>query len=224
MGEMSTRAKPVAGEFALSAAERSAIAKHLQSSVRSEPRPAAPTTARVVPPPRPWPSVKPRKCTANELPAYRHREELLATVRAARVTLVRGATGCGKSTQLPRLMLLEAAAAGTPCAIVVAQPRRLAAMALAERVASELGEGVGGVCGYRVRGDARASAETALTYVTTGVLLRLLEEDAALQGFSHVVVDEVRPSHGHCECGRRRASLPRLHSLSPPPGVRAEGS
>ncbi|EOD08542.1 hypothetical protein EMIHUDRAFT_46639, partial [Emiliania huxleyi CCMP1516] len=129
--------------------------------------------------------------TANELPAYRHREELLATVRAARVTLVRGATGCGKSTQLPRLLLLEAATAGTPCAIVVAQPRRLAAMALAERVASELGEGVGGVCGYRVRGDARASAETALTYVTTGVLLRLLEEDAALQGFSHVVVDEV---------------------------------
>ena len=153
MGEMSTRAKPVAGEFALSAAERSAIAKHLQSSVRSEPRPAAPTTARVVPPPRPWPSVKPRKCTANELPAYRHREELLATVRAARVTLVRGATGCGKSTQLPRLLLLEAATAGTPCAIVVAQPRRLAAMALAERVASELGEGVGGVCGYRVRGE-----------------------------------------------------------------------
>ena len=89
--------------------------------------------------------MKPRKCTANELPAYRHREELLATVRAARVTLVRGATGCGKSTQLPRLLLLEAAAAGTPCAIVVAQPRRLAAMALAERVASELGEGVGGL-------------------------------------------------------------------------------
>ena len=113
-------------------------------------------------------------------------------MRKSKVALIRGATGCGKSTQLPKFLLHEAATAATGCSIVVTQPRRLAAMALADRVASELGETeVGGLCGYRIRGEARVSARTALTFVTTGLMLRQLESDPLLERVSHVIVDEV---------------------------------
>ena len=84
------------------------------------------------------------------LPMVVHADEVLGVVRDHPVCLVRGATGCGKSTQLPSLLVADAAARGEPCRMVVAQPRRLAAMALAERVANELGDlkGAGRVCGY----------------------------------------------------------------------------
>jgi hypothetical protein len=108
------------------------------------------------------------------------------------VTLIRGATGCGKSTQLPKLLLLQAAETKTAASIVVAQPRRLAAMALAERVSSELGEdGCGGLVGYRIRGEARVSSKTVITFTTTGLLLRQLEGDPNLESISHLIVDEV---------------------------------
>ena len=108
------------------------------------------------------------------------------------MTLVRGATGCGKSTQLPAMLLESAAARGEACSIVVAQPRRLAAVALAERVASELGDdSAGGLVGYRIRGESKTSARTALSFVTVGVLLREAEADPSLAGYTHVLVDEV---------------------------------
>lgn len=129
----------------------------------------------------------------KELPAYVHRAELLACIAANSVTIVRGATGCGKSTQLPQLILEEAAAHGQPCHILVAQPRRLATTALADRVAAELADdaGVGGLCGYRIRGESKTTSKTVLTFVTTGLLLRQLESDPMLSSLTHVVVDEV---------------------------------
>ena len=73
------------------------------------------------------------------LPAYAFRDELVSAVDGSRVTVVRGATGCGKSTQLPRLLLEAAVAAGAPAVrIAVCEPRRLAATALARRVCAEL--------------------------------------------------------------------------------------
>ena len=130
--------------------------------------------------------------TSSNLPAFEHREAILGAICDSKVALLRGATGCGKSTQLPKCLLLECAATTTPCSIVVTQPRRLAAMALAERVSSELGEEkVGGVCGYRIRGESRCSARTCLTFVTTGVILRQLEDDPLLERVTHLIVDEV---------------------------------
>ena len=75
--------------------------------------------------------------------------------------------------------------------MVVTQPRRIAAIALAERVAAERGERVGGSVGYQVKGDAKRGASTRLLYCTTGVLLRRLQSDAHMRGVSHVVIDEV---------------------------------
>ena len=128
----------------------------------------------------------------RKLPAYEHRVTLMAMLNERQVGLVLGAPGCGKSTQVPQLILADAAARGVPCRLLVAQPRRLAATALAERVSAEMCDGVGGACGYVIRGETKRSANTAVTFVTTGVLLRMLEEGPrALDGVTHVVVDEV---------------------------------
>ena len=69
-------------------------------------------------------------------------------------------------------MLEEAAARGTPCSIVVTQPRRISAVGVAERVAAERGEVVGGVVGYAIRLESKSSANTALLFCTSGILIR----------------------------------------------------
>ena len=131
------------------------------------------------------------------LPMRAHREALLDALAQSGVVLVRGAPGCGKSTQVPQIMLEHAAASGAaPCGVLVAAPRRLAATALAARVSAELGEeSVGGLCGYAIRGESRLSDRTCVTFVTTGVLLRRLESQAGLDGIGALILDEVgRPA------------------------------
>ena len=72
-----------------------------------------------------------------------------------------------------------------------AQPRRMAAIGVAQRVANERCERLGDVVGYQVRLDSRSSARTRLLYCTTGILLRRFISDPNLAGVSHVIVDEV---------------------------------
>ncbi|KAG2486676.1 hypothetical protein HYH03_014607 [Edaphochlamys debaryana] len=129
----------------------------------------------------------------SALPAAAKREELLRLLRENEVVVVSGATGCGKSTQVPQYILEEAIAGGrgAACNIIVTQPRRISALGLASRVASERGEGVGETVGYSVKLEHRTSAVTRLTFVTTGILLRRLLSDPDLEGTTHVVLDEV---------------------------------
>ncbi len=101
--------------------------------------------------------------------------------------VVTGETGCGKSTQIPTFIL----EGDLTAKIVVCQPRRLAAIGVASRVADELGSSIGDVVGYMVRGDSKCSTNTRLLFCTYGVLLRRLQEDCDLQGVTHVVLDEV---------------------------------
>lgn len=81
--------------------------------------------------------------------------------------------------------------------IVVAQPRRLAATGVGTRVASERGESKAGIdsVGYVVRGDVAMSDKTRLVFCTTGVLLRQLQSEGALDCITHVIVDEVHERH-----------------------------
>jgi len=107
--------------------------------------------------------------------------------------VISGATGCGKSTQVPQFLLEAQVSAGTggACNIICTQPRRISAVGLATRVAAERGETVGASVGYRVRLESRCSHRTRLVFCTIGILLRQMLGEPELGGVSHVVVDEV---------------------------------
>jgi ATP-dependent RNA helicase DHX29 len=113
------------------------------------------------------------------------------------VIIVSGETGSGKTTQIPQYILESSIEAGhgSECSIVVTQPRRIAAISVAERVAAECGDPPPGVkgskVGYHVRLDAARTSDTRLLFCTTGILLRRLAGDPGLADVSHVVVDEV---------------------------------
>lgn len=96
--------------------------------------------------------------------------------------------GAGKSTVVPLVLLAEPWAAGKR--ILMLEPRRLAARAVALRMAQTLGEAVGRTVGYRMRLDTKVSQDTRVEVVTEGVLTRMLQTDPALEGVAAVLFDE----------------------------------
>ncbi|KAK5095073.1 hypothetical protein LTR70_006053 [Exophiala xenobiotica] len=113
------------------------------------------------------------------------------------ITIIKAATGSGKTTQVPQLIFDNANPANSVrsrCSIVCTQPRRVAATTVARRVATERGQELGNEVGYQVRFDNRGpSAPNGITYMTSGYLLRLLEADPfeTLSRYSHILLDEV---------------------------------
>lgn len=75
--------------------------------------------------------------------------------------------------------------------IVCTQPRRISAIGVAERVAAERDEGIGGTIGYQIRLESKMSSKTRLTFCTTGILLQRLSASFELPDVTHVIVDEV---------------------------------
>ncbi|KAE9074349.1 DExH-box ATP-dependent RNA helicase [Phytophthora fragariae] len=128
-----------------------------------------------------------------KLPAGKEEGQVIQCVQNNQVVLICGATGCGKTTQIPQFILDEYInrGAGGECNIICTQPRRIAAIGVATRVAQERCEDIAGVVGYQIRMDAKKSSSTRLLFCTTGVLLRRLLNDRQLSGVSHVIVDEV---------------------------------
>ncbi|XP_044131856.1 3'-5' RNA helicase YTHDC2 [Bufo gargarizans] len=128
----------------------------------------------------------------QSLPVFEKREEIVQVIKDNKVVLIVGETGSGKTTQIPQFLLDDCYKNGMACRIFCTQPRRLAAIAVAERVASERGEKIGQTVGYQIRLESRVSPKTLLTFCTNGVLLRtLMAGDAALSTVTHVIVDEV---------------------------------
>ncbi|HTC14534.1 MAG TPA: ATP-dependent helicase HrpB [Steroidobacteraceae bacterium] len=119
-------------------------------------------------------------------------DEALPALRAALLThrsvVLQAPAGAGKSTVVPLALLDEPWVAGRR--ILMLEPRRLATRAVAMRMAATLGERVGARVGYRMRLDTRISAATRVEVVTEGVLTRMLQEDAALEGIAAVIFDE----------------------------------
>ena len=135
-----------------------------------------------------------------ELPVCEHREEILAALRTSRVVIVCGDTGSGKTTQLPKMALEVKEGRGKRDEgrgtkdegrrIACTQPRRLAAVTMAERVAAELEVEVGGFVGYRHRFERKISSDTRIEFMTDGVLLAETRFDPLLRAYDTIIVDE----------------------------------
>lgn len=127
----------------------------------------------------------------KKLPAHESRKSILLSIQKSQVVVICGATGSGKTTQVPQFILEEASEKRTPVSVVCTQPRRIAAISVAERVAAERCEEIGGNVGYQVKLKSRKSTVTRLLFCTTGILLRQLQNDSKLDAYTHVVIDEV---------------------------------
>ncbi|MGK8664760.1 ATP-dependent helicase HrpB [Serratia marcescens] len=123
----------------------------------------------------------------SSLPVSAVLDELLAALQSAPQVLLHAPTGAGKSTWLPLQILAKA---GLPGRIIMLEPRRLAAKNVAYRLAQQLGEEPGQTVGYRMRAENKSGPQTRLEVVTEGILTRMLQQDAELQGVSLVILDE----------------------------------
>ena len=117
--------------------------------------------------------------TCWSLPAYQIKEDIVKTIGSNQITVVSGATGSGKSTQVPQLVLDDMILRnkGSEASIIMTQPRRISAIGVAERIASERCEHVGETIGYSIRLESKKSSKTRLLLCTTGILLRRLQCD-----------------------------------------------
>ncbi|XP_014253741.1 putative ATP-dependent RNA helicase DHX57 [Cimex lectularius] len=129
----------------------------------------------------------------KNLPAWSKKVELLDTINKNQVVIISGETGCGKSTQIPQFILDDwlSSRSNKHTEIICTQPRRISAIGVAERVASERLERIGDSIGYQIRLETRSSNHTRVTFCTTGILLRKLESDPHMKSVTHVIVDEV---------------------------------
>jgi ATP-dependent RNA helicase YTHDC2 len=130
--------------------------------------------------------------------------------------MISGDTGSGKTTQVPQFILEHYCDTKQPVRILCTQPRRIAAMSVAERVATERGEPLGGTTGYQIRLENRTSSKTLLTFCTTGILLRtLMYEDSNLEKVTHLIIDEVHERDRFCDflLGVVRSRLSRFPNL-----------
>ncbi|MBW8762928.1 MAG: ATP-dependent RNA helicase HrpA [Microbacterium sp.] len=120
-----------------------------------------------------------------ELPVSAAREEIADAIRDNQVVIVAGATGSGKTTQLPKICLDLGRER-----IAHTQPRRLAARTIAERVAEELQVDLGGLVGYKVRFTDQVSDETRVALMTDGILLNEIHRDRLLRRYDTIIIDE----------------------------------
>ncbi|EEQ83450.1 adenosinetriphosphatase [Blastomyces dermatitidis ER-3] len=127
--------------------------------------------------------------TRKSLPIYRFREEILQAVADHQIIIIVGETGSGKTTQIPQY-LHEAGYTNGGMKIGCTQPRRVAAMSVAARVAEEMGVKVGNEVGYAIRFEDATSDKTVLKYMTDGMLLRELLTEPDLGAYSALMIDE----------------------------------
>ena len=122
------------------------------------------------------------------LPVAREAARIVELIERHQVIVVAGETGSGKTTQLPKMCL--AAGRGAAGLIGCTQPRRIAARAVAHRVAQELQVELGGAVGYQVRFTERTSESGCIKFMTDGILLAEIQSDRYLSAYDTIIVDE----------------------------------
>ncbi|KAF4632038.1 hypothetical protein G7Y89_g6096 [Cudoniella acicularis] len=136
--------------------------------------------------------------TRKSLPIYAYRDEFLAALEVHQILVIVGETGSGKTTQLPQY-LHEAGYTKGGLKVGCTQPRRVAAMSVAARVADEMGVKVGNEVGYSIRFEDSTSDKTVLKYMTDGMLLREFMTEPDLGGYSALMIDEAHERTVHTD-------------------------
>jgi ATP-dependent helicase HrpA len=131
---------------------------------------------------------RPRVHYPGELPITAARPEIVNAIRRHPAVIISGETGCGKSTQIPK-MCLEADR-GIAGRIACTQPRRIAAVTIAHRIAEEMGEPLGRSVGYKIRFQDKSSREAYVKIMTDGMLLSETRSDPRLYEYDTLIIDE----------------------------------
>ncbi|CAF1961306.1 unnamed protein product [Rotaria magnacalcarata] len=131
----------------------------------------------------------------RQLPVWEYKAAFMATLDKNQVTVLVGETGSGKTTQIPQwcvdfALTLPNANGQKRRGIACTQPRRVAAMSVAQRVANEMDVSLGQEVGYSIRFEDCSSQKTILKYMTDGMLLREAMSDPLLESYACVLLDE----------------------------------
>ncbi|XP_044764226.1 probable ATP-dependent RNA helicase DHX34 [Coccinella septempunctata] len=126
----------------------------------------------------------------SELPIAQYKNEIIQKLEESRVLLIAGDTGCGKSTQVPQYVM----EAGYK-KIVCTQPRRIACISLSKRVAYETLTEFKSTVGYQIKFEKSKRADTAIIFMTEGLLLRQASEETTLNSYDVIILDEVHERH-----------------------------
>ena len=124
----------------------------------------------------------------GNLPVSARSGEIIEAIKKHQVLIVAGHTGSGKTTQLPKMCIQ--AGYGFNGQIAHTQPRRLAAITVAERLAEEMNSDLGEIVGYQIRFDKQYAAKSVIKLQTDGVLLNEIQADPLLQQYDCIIIDE----------------------------------
>eukprot|EP01041_Mallomonas_annulata_P008203 gene8203-16869_t len=135
----------------------------------------------------------------RSLPIWQYRDQILYALESYKTVVLVGETGCGKTTQIPQYLHEFGWTAGGRC-VVCTQPRRMAAISVATRVAEEMGVNLGNEVGYAVRFDSKCNEEnTVIKFCTDGLLLRETMSDPILSKYSVIMIDEAHERTLHSD-------------------------
>uniref|UniRef100_A0A3Q1CGY8 RNA helicase n=1 Tax=Amphiprion ocellaris TaxID=80972 RepID=A0A3Q1CGY8_AMPOC len=134
----------------------------------------------------------------RSLPIFPYREDLLAAIHEHQILVIEGETGSGKTTQIPQYLLEDGYTKGG-MKIGCTQPRRVAAMSVAARVAEEMSVKLGNEVGYSIRFEDCTSERTVLKYMTDGMLLREFLTEPDLASYSVIIIDEAHERTLHTD-------------------------
>ena len=125
---------------------------------------------------------------SGDLPIHLRREEIVRTILQNQVVVIAGETGSGKTTQIPKFLL--ECGLGQAGLLGCTQPRRVAALTVAQRIAEELGVGYGLEVGAKIRFTDQTQPDTLIKVMTDGILLNELQSDPYLSAYQAIVIDE----------------------------------
>ncbi|MCJ1413459.1 DEAH-box ATP-dependent RNA helicase prp43, partial [Ptychographa xylographoides] len=128
--------------------------------------------------------------TRRGLPVHAQRDEFLKMYQQSQILVFVGETGSGKTTQIPQFVLFDDLPQQQRKLVACTQPRRVAAMSVAQRVANEMDVNLGDEVGYSIRFEDVTSQKTILKYMTDGMLLREAMNDHDLKRYSTIILDE----------------------------------